>query len=142
MRGDFSKSYFGGIHSIYETHLGQAQSPETVRELDFLLEFNDCSRTSSIEVECSFLIQNERSNRRRIRINAMTLFDASGQAVRASSRVFPGQNSYVMYLPPGVPVKGSGVFDGIPADTSVVFLEVEIYAYPPDFETFSAGFEL
>lgn len=116
-------------------------NPLPVRQLDYLLEFDECSRNSETEVTCSFLIQNELSTRRRVSIEDMTLFDASGQAVRQSSREFPGQNHYQMHLPSSVPVKGVAVFDGIPANTGVVFLEVEVYSFT-ERESFTAGFHL
>lgn len=135
------ESYVANDSVGKETLIAQAQEPSPVRQLGYIVEFEDCTRIADEQVECSFLVQNQNDSRKVLQIRDTNLFDSEGKTTSASSSIFSGQDYYSMTLPSGVPVKGIATFDGIRRNAGLVFMEINFYS-ATDNEWFVAEFML
>lgn len=123
-----------------EVIVAQAQAPPPVRQLGFVIEFDDCIRVADEQVECSFFIQNGRDSRRSLDFSDSNLFDSEGKSTGYSNRYFSGQGIRVE-MPSGVPVKAVATFSGIPRNVGLVFIEAKFFSRS-DGESFVAEFRL
>lgn len=107
-----------------DTLVSQTQeSPPPVRHLGYIVEFEDCLRTSEERVECSFFMINESNRRRQVYITDGIVYTSEGRSIRQSSRYFLGRTNVVTF-PSNVPMRGIVVYEGVPRNTSLAFMEI------------------
>lgn len=99
-------------------------SPSTHFTNGFVFQLaKDCWRTDLEEVTCEFLVENQRSERRYLRLMSAMFVDTQGNAVNQSNVRFTNGNESLV-LPSKIPIRGWAVFKGVSEDANFNLLEL------------------
>ncbi|MBP0018388.1 MAG: hypothetical protein J7647_12670 [Cyanobacteria bacterium SBLK] len=108
------------------------------RENGFAFQLQSCSRTSSEELTCEFLVKNEQPQRRQIALLEALLVDSQGNTVNDENFMFSNGDT-VLTLASNIPIKGRIIFRGVKQGANWSLIELHCFDYNKE-ETFVGEF--